>query len=67
MKISEIREKTIEELKSEVVNLKKKLLELRFSKTSNKLEDTASIGNTKREIARIRTVITEKEKEVENA
>ncbi|MBQ6517008.1 50S ribosomal protein L29 [bacterium] len=67
MKIKEIREKTIEELKKEVVDLKKKLLDLRFSKTSNKLEDTASISNTKRDIARIRTVITEKEKEVQNA
>ena len=46
---------------------KKKLMEMRIDKSLNKLESTASIANTKRLIAQIKTVITEKETEVKNA
>jgi large subunit ribosomal protein L29 len=65
MKLQEIREKSIDELKNLVVDLKKELFDLRLKKSTNKLDDTASISNTKRTIARVKTVITEKE--VENA
>ncbi len=65
MKLQDIREKSVDELKSLVVDLKKELFNLRLQKSTNKLENTASISNTKRTIARVKTVITEKE--VENA
>ncbi len=67
MKLQEIREKTLDELKQAVVDNKKKLMELRMQKTMHKLESTAEIANTKRLIAQIKTVITEKETEVKNA
>ena len=67
MKMQELREKTLEELKQEVLENKKKLMEMRIDKSLNKLESTASIANTKRLIAQIKTVITEKETEVKNA
>ena len=67
MKLQELREKTLDELKQEVLDNKKKLMELRMDKSLNKLENTASIANTKRLIAQIKTVITEKETEVKNA
>ena len=67
MKLQELREKTLDELKQEVLENKKKLMELRIEKSLNKLENTASIANTKRLIAQIKTVITEKETEVKNA
>ena len=67
MKLQELREKTLDELKQEVLENKKKLMELRIDKSLNKLENTASIANTKRLIAQIKTVITEKETEVKNA
>ena len=67
MKIQELREKTLDELKQEVLDNKKKLMELRIEKSLNKLESSASIANTKRLIAQIKTVITEKETEVKNA
>ena len=67
MKMQELREKTLEELKQEVLDNKKKLMELRIEKSLNKLESSASIANTKRLIAQIKTVITEKETEVKNA
>ena len=42
-------------------------MELRMDNSLNKLENTASIANTKRLVAQIKTVITEKETEVKNA
>ncbi|MCM1265104.1 MAG: 50S ribosomal protein L29 [Candidatus Gastranaerophilales bacterium] len=65
MKLQDIREKSVDELKGLVVDLKKELFNLRLQKSTNKLENPASIATTKRTIARVKTVI--KEKEVENA
>ncbi len=60
MKLQEIREKTVDELKATVVDYKKQLYDLRVQKSLNKLENTAQIGKIKREIAQIKTVIREK-------
>ena len=67
MKLSEMREKTVEELKQFVVVSKKQLLEARIKKSMHKLENTAEISKTKRLIAQAKTVIKEKEIEVTNA
>ncbi|MBQ3310965.1 50S ribosomal protein L29 [bacterium] len=61
MKLQEMREKTVEELKSAVVDFKKQLLDLRVQKATNKLENTALIRQTKHFISQIKTVIKEKE------
>lgn len=55
-----MREKTVDELKAEVIERKKQLFDLRVQKSLNKLENTAQIGKVKREIAQIKTVINEK-------
>lgn len=60
MKLQEMREKTVDELKAIVVDYKKQLFDLRVQKSLNKLENTAQIGKIKREIAQIKTVIREK-------
>ena len=65
MKLSEMREKTVEELKQFVVDSKKQLLDARIQKSMHKLENTAEISKTKRLIAQAKTVI--KEIEVKNA
>lgn len=65
MKLQEMREKTIDELKTAIVDFKKQLFDLRLQKATHKLENTALISNTKRLIAQAKTVI--KEKEVTNA
>lgn len=65
MKLQEMREKTVEELKSAIVDFKKQLLDLRIQKATHKLENTALIARTKMFIAQAKTVI--KEKEVTNA
>ena len=67
MKLSEMREKTVDELKQFVVDSKKQLFDARIKKTMHKLENTAEISKTKRLVAQAKTVIREKENEVTNA
>ena len=64
MKLQDIREKSVDELKGLVVDLKKELFNLRLQKSTNKLENPASIATTKRTIARVKTVLKEKEVEL---
>lgn len=61
MKLSEMREKTIDELKSAILDFKKQLFDLRVQKATHKLENTALISTTKQLIAQAKTVIKEKE------
>jgi ribosomal protein L29 len=63
MKLSEMREKTADELQAAIVEWKKQLLESRLKLSSNKLEDTSSISKAKRLIAQAKTIIKEKGKE----
>ena len=67
MKLSEMREKTVEELKRFVVDSKKQLLDCRIKKTMQKLENTTMISKTKRAVAQAKTVIKEKESCEQNA
>ena len=60
MKLSEMREKTVDELQDAIVNWKKQLLEARLQLSTRKLENTATISKTKRLIAQAKTIITEK-------
>ncbi len=61
MRIEEIREKSISELNDQVLELKKELFELRFRHATGQLETVAQLKEVKKTIARIKTVITEKE------
>lgn len=61
MKLQEMREKTIDELKASIAEFKKQLFDLRVQKATHKLENTALISTTKRLIAQAKTVIKEKE------
>lgn len=60
MKLSEMREKSVEELQTAIVDWKKQLLESRLQLATHKLENTASISKTKKLIAQAKTIITEK-------
>jgi len=60
MKTEELRKKDEKELQKAVLDLKKKLSDVRFKRSSNQLKDVSEIGNTKKEIARLLTVINEK-------
>ena len=61
MKITEIREKTTEELNAELREKKDALLHLRFQHAINQLDNPQKIVETKKDIARIMTAIREKE------
>ncbi|NLW10940.1 MAG: 50S ribosomal protein L29 [Clostridiaceae bacterium] len=61
MKPSEIREKTIIELNEELVELKEELFKLRFQHATNQLENPLKLKRVKRDIARVRTILRERE------
>ena len=62
MKLQEIKEKSIDELKELILESKKELFTLRMRHNKLKqLENTASIKNTKKLIARAKTVLRQKE------
>lgn len=60
MKLSEMREKTVEELQEAIVEWKKQLLDCKIKLSTHKLENTALVSKTKRLIAQAKTVIKEK-------
>ncbi|MEO5374982.1 MAG: 50S ribosomal protein L29 [Alphaproteobacteria bacterium] len=53
----ELRTKSADELKARLLDLKKEQFNLRFQKASGQLENTARVGQVRREIARIKTVL----------
>lgn len=62
MKLQEIKEKSIDELKDLILESKKELFTLRMGHNKLKqLENTAQIKNTKKLIARAKTVLRQKE------
>ena len=61
MKANEIRKMNAEQLNEKLVGLKKDLFYLRMQHATNQLDNPLKIAETKRDIARIKTVIREKE------
>ena len=61
MKIKEIRELTTEELKNKEVELKKELFTQRFALATNNLENPMKISALKKDIAKVLTVLRERE------
>ena len=61
MKASEIREKTQSELQKELSELKSELFKLRFQLATNQLENPMILKDVKKSIARIKTVMRERE------
>jgi len=61
MKIQEIRQLADEELKAELERLKRHLFDLRSLAVTEKLEDPSMLGKTKRDIARVLTVLRERQ------
>lgn len=62
MKASEIREMSLEELHRKVEDLKEELFNLRFQHETDQLDNSQKMKQTKRDIARVKTVITEFER-----
>lgn len=60
MKASELRGKSVDELNQELQSLLKAQFSLRMQKATQQLANTSQIGKTRRDIARVRTILTEK-------
>ena len=63
--VKELAGKSAEELKNELVSAKKELFNLRFQNATNQLDNTARITEVRKNIARIKTVMTQKERVAE--
>lgn len=61
MKARELRDYTDEELHQMEAELKRKLFTLRFQIAMGQQDNTAAIRQTKRDIARIKTILRERE------
>ncbi len=61
MKVQEIREIETKDLLDKVEAYKKELFELRFQQATGQLENTARVRQVRKTIAKIKTVIRERE------
>ena len=57
MKAEQLLGKSADELKDELVGLRKESFNLRFQRASGQLENTARVRQVRRDIARIKTVL----------
>lgn len=66
-KASEYRERTDAELSEIAENLRAEIFNARFQKHTEQLEKTSTLGNKRRDLARVLTVLRERELEKANA
>ena len=57
MKAMDLRAKTPDELRDQLLQLKKEQFNLRFQKATGQLENTARVREVRRDIARIKTIL----------
>ena len=67
MKISEVRDMSVDDLNKKLAELKDELFNLRFQHAVNQLENPMRLKVVKKDIARIKTVLREIELAGENA
>lgn len=60
MNAAELRNKTPDQLRDELVRLKREAFNLRFQQATSQLENTARIRMVRRDVARVMTVLNEK-------
>lgn len=60
MKASELRAKSAEELNQELLELLKAQFSLRMQLATQQLSNTSQVGKVRRDIARVRTLLSEK-------
>ncbi len=60
MKANELRDKTPDQLRDELVNLKKEAFNLRFQQATGQLENPARLRDVKRAAARVKTILNQK-------
>lgn len=60
MKANELRTKSVDELKAELLDLLKAQFGLRMQKATQQLSNTSQMSKVRRDIARVRTIMREK-------
>ena len=60
MNAQELRDKTPDQLREELVNLKKESFNLRFQQATGQMEGTARLKTVRRDVARVKTILNEK-------
>ena len=60
MNAEELKGKTPDQLRDALVSLKKEAFNLRFQQATGQLENTARMRLVKRDVARVKTVLTQK-------
>ncbi|WP_455479948.1 50S ribosomal protein L29 [Bartonella sp. B23] len=60
MRATELRAQTLDQMKDELVNLKREQFNLRFQKATGQLEKTARVRQVRRDIARVKTFLRQK-------
>lgn len=61
MKAAELHELSTDELEQKIQELKKNLFNLRFQIATNQQDNTAALGQTRRDIARVKTILRERQ------
>lgn len=64
MSINDLRELSISELETKVSELKKELMESRFSLATSQIEDTSIFKKIKKQIAQANTVLNQKKEKI---
>ena len=60
MKAQELKQKSPDQLRDDLLALKKEAFNLRFRQATGQLENTARMNAVRKDVARIRTVLTQK-------
>jgi large subunit ribosomal protein L29 len=60
MKATELRDKSVEELNAELLNLLREQFNLRMQHSTGQLEKTDQLKKVRRSIARVKTILTQK-------
>ncbi len=60
MKAEDVRAKSDDELKEQLLDLRKESFNLRFQSASGQLENTARVRDVRRDVSRIKTILNER-------
>jgi large subunit ribosomal protein L29 len=63
MKVKEVRERSTDELKELINELRRQIWQARFDNHSNSLDDTSKIRRLRRDLARVNTILTQRAQE----
>jgi large subunit ribosomal protein L29 len=60
MNAQDLRDKTPDQLRDQLVQLKKEAFNLRFQQATGQLENTARMRQVRRDVARVKTILSQK-------